>query len=386
MSNDQLETKLIHAASNPQIEHKTGAVNVPIYLSSTYHQEHFDTFGPYDYSRSGNPTRAALESTIAQLENGESGFAFASGIAAISASFMLLSAGDHALVSEDVYGGTYRFVTEVLPRFNITHSFVDMTDLEAVNHAMESNTKLLYMETPSNPCMDITDIKGVVAIAKENNCYTFLDNTFMSPLYQKPLNLDVEIVLHSATKFLSGHSDIIAGLAVTKDEELAQKLGFMQNSLGNMLGAQDSYHLIQGIKTLGARLHQSSEAANEIAAYLNEHDAIKTVYYPGLPSHKGHELHFSQAKSGGAVFSFELADDVSPKIFAESIRLPIFAVSLGAVESILSYPGTMSHAAMPKEEREKRGIGDGLFRLSVGLEHTEDLIQDLNQAIEKAKK
>lgn len=353
---DRLETKLIHASSNINNEQETGAVNVPIYLSSTFHQASFDRFGPFDYSRSGNPTRQALEETIAELEGGERGFAFASGMAAISSAFMLLSAGDHVLISEDVYGGTYRFITEVLNRFMIEHTFVNMTDLDETEKAIQPNTKVIYIETPSNPCLNITDIAGIVKIAKANDCLTFLDNTFMTPLYQKPIELGVDVVLHSATKFLSGHSDIIAGLAVTGNEELGKRLAFIQNSFGSVLGAQDSYHLIQGIKTLGARLTQSSESANKIAEYLQEHPLIEKVFYPGLSFHPGHEIHARQSKNAGAVLSFRLPNKATAKAFVENIRLPIFAVSLGAVESILSYPATMSHAAMPKAEREKEEL------------------------------
>ncbi|WP_404450928.1 cystathionine beta-lyase [Virgibacillus necropolis] len=381
---DQLETRLIHASSNVDVEQKTGAVNVPIYLSSTFHQESFDHFGPFDYSRSGNPTRQVLEKTIAELESGAKGLAFASGMAAISSAFMLLSAGDHVLVSKDVYGGTYRFVTEVLNKYRIDHTFVDTTDLSHLANTIKPNTKVIYIETPSNPCLNITDIEGVVKIAKANNCLTFLDNTFMTPLYQKPIKLGVDIVLHSATKFLSGHSDIIAGLAVTRNEELGERLAFIQNSFGSILGAQDSYLLIQGIKTLGPRLKQSSESAHKIAVYLNGHPLIEKVFYPGLSSHPGYSIHVNQSKSSGAVLSFEIANKVEAKAFVDQIRLPIFAVSLGAVETILSHPATMSHAALPKEERKKRGITDGLFRLSVGLEHVDDLIADLNQALHAA--
>ncbi|WP_174616083.1 cystathionine beta-lyase [Virgibacillus ihumii] len=380
----QLETNLIHTSSGLDVEQKTGAVNVPIYLSSTYHQESFDEFGPYDYSRSGNPTRQALEGKIAKLEDGSRGLAFASGMAAISSAFMLLSSGEHVLVSRDVYGGTFRFVTEVLSKLKIEHTFVDMTNLSEVAEAVKENTKVIYIETPSNPCMNITDVKGVVEIAKANNCLTFLDNTFMTPLYQKPIKLGVDVVLHSATKFLSGHSDIIAGLAVTKDRELGERLAFLQNSFGSILGAQDSYLLLQGIKTLGARLKQSSETALDIATYLNEHPLIKKVFYPGLSSHSGHTIHARQSKGSGAVLSFEISDAVEAKTFVEHIRIPIFAVSLGAVESILSYPANMSHAAMPKHERKTRGISDGLFRFSVGLEHVDDLIADLDQALHAA--
>ncbi|MGO1057883.1 cystathionine beta-lyase [Planococcus sp. FY231025] len=383
MTTNRLETQLIHAAGTDE---KTGAVNVPIFLSSTYHQADFEEFGLFDYSRSGNPTRQKLEETIAKLENGTRGFAFASGMAAISSAFMLLSAGDHVLVSEDVYGGTFRFVTEVLPRFGISYSFVDMTDLSEMAAAFQENSKVVYIETPSNPVMKITDIEIAAKLAKANDCLTFVDNTFMTPLYQNPLDLGADLVLHSATKFLSGHSDIIAGLAVTKDPELGSRLGFIQNTFGSVLGAQDSYTLIQGIKTLGSRLKQSSASARIIADYLHTHPAIEEVYYPGFRFHPGNPIHERQATGAGAVLSFRLADKAAAKTFVESLQIPIFAVSLGAVETILSYPATMSHASMPKEEREKRGITDGVLRLSVGLEHADDLLEDLEQALQKVRR
>ncbi|WKA55644.1 cystathionine beta-lyase [Planococcus shixiaomingii] len=379
---DHLETTFIHAAG---VDKNTGAVNVPIYLSSTYHQESFDEFGPFDYSRSGNPTRLALEETIAKLEGGTRGFAFASGMAAISSAFMLLSAGDHVLVSEDVYGGTYRFVTEVLNKFGIDYTFVNMTDLGEMAEAIRPNTKVIYIETPSNPTMNITDIEIAAKLAKANDCLTFVDNTFMTPLYQNPLALGADIVLHSATKFLSGHSDIIAGLAISKDEALGSRLAFIQNSFGAVLGAQDSYLLLQGIKTLGTRLKQSSESAQAIAEYLHKNPLVEEVYYPSFSFHPGHPIHVRQARGFGAVLSFRLPSKEAARIFTESLRIPIFAVSLGAVESILSYPATMSHAAMPKEERDKRGITDGLLRLSVGLEHLDDLLADIKQALHKVR-
>jgi len=384
LNKEQLETTIIHASTRGDSEQKNGAVNVPIYLSSTFHQDNFDEFGPYDYSRSGNPTRDALEKTIAELEGGTRGLAFASGMAAISSTFMLLSSGDHIIVTDDVYGGTYRFVTEVLTKFGISHTFVDLANTEEVTRAIQPNTKVIYIETPSNPRLGITDIAGIVAIAKANDCLTFLDNTFMTPLYQRPLDLGVDIVVHSATKFLSGHSDIIAGLAVTKDAALGDRLAFIQNSFGSILGAQDSYSLIQGIKTLGARLTQSSASAFKIAAYLDKHPLIEQVFYPGLVNHPGHAIHLRQSKNAGAVLSFRLPDRETAKSFVESVQIPIFAVSLGGVESILSYPAQMSHAAMPKDQRERRGITDGLLRFSVGLEHVDDLIADFDQALQFA--
>lgn len=376
-----LQTKLIHPSRTTNYELETGAVNVPIYLSSTFHQESFDTFGPFDYSRSGNPTRQALEHTIAELEGGAKGLAFSSGMSAISTAFMLLSAGDHVVISEDVYGGTYRFITEVLTGLQINHTFVDMTDLQTITQAIQPNTKLIYMETPSNPVLKITHIEEVVKIAQKNDCLTFIDNTFMTPLFQRPIELGVDVVLHSATKFLSGHSDIIAGLAVTKDEELGNKLAFLQNSFGSILGVQDCFTLIQGIKTLGARLQQSSHAALKIAHYLKKHELIEEVFYPGLKYHPGYEIHSKQSTGSGAVLSFRLPNREITKTFIEHVKIPVFAVSLGGVESILSYPTTMSHAAMPQDEREKRGITDGLLRLSVGLEYVDDLIADFESAL-----
>lgn len=380
-----IETSLITASTRGNYEQKTGAVNVPIYLSSTFDQEHFDSFGPYDYSRSGNPTRDALEKTIAELEGGTRGFAFSSGIAAIASSLLTLNAGDHLVVTSEVYGGTYRFVTQVLTKYGITHTFADFTNLQEVEAAIQPNTKVLYAETPANPLLGITDIRGIVSIAKKHNLLTFVDNTFMTPLYQRPLELGVDVVLHSATKFLGGHSDIIAGLAVTKDEELGKQIYFMQNSMGAILGAQDSFSLIQGIKTLNARLTQSSQSAMKIATYLEQHELVEEVHYPGLPSHPGFEIHAKQASNAGAVLSFTLPNRELTKAFVEHVQIPIFAVSLGGVESILSYPVTMSHAAIPKEERDKRGITDGLLRFSVGLENVDDLIADFEQAFQAAK-
>ncbi len=377
---ERRETKLIHSAG---IDPLTGAVNVPIYLSSTFHQESIDSFGPFDYSRSGNPTRKSLEETIAKLEGGARGLAFSSGMAAISSAFMLLKAGDHVLVSEDVYGGTYRFITEVLEKFKVDYTFVDMTDLGEVAAAFLPNTRVVYIETPSNPVMKITDIEMAAKLAKANDALTFVDNTFMTPLYQNPLELGADIVLHSATKFLSGHSDITAGLSVTKDAGLGEQLAFIQNTFGSVLGAQDSYTLIQGIKTLGARTKQSGETTARLAEYLHKHPLVEEVYYPGFSFHAGNPIHNRQASHAGCILSFRLTDKDAARILVEALEIPVFAVSLGAVESILSYPATMSHAAMPPAEREKRGITEGLLRFSAGLEHPDDLINDFSQALEK---
>ena len=382
----RMETSLIHAGVRDGYANKKGAVNVPMYLSSTFHQESIDEFGEYDYARSGNPTRDALEKAVAELEGGVRAHAFSSGIAAVSAALMLLSQGDHIVMTEDVYGGTYRFVTKVLPRFGITHTFVDFTDLAAVEAAITPTTKLLYMETPSNPTLGITDIRGVVTLAKQHHCLTFLDNTFMTPLHQRPLELGVDVVIHSATKFLSGHSDIIAGLTVTADEKLGQDLYFIQNSFGNILGVQDSFTLLQNIKTTAVRFSRSAESAQKIAEFLAANRLVEQVYYPGLESHPGYNIHRSQCTSAGAVLSFRLPSYKAAKALVEAMKIPVFAVSLGGVESILSYPAKMSHAAMEPEERAKRGITNGLLRFSVGLEHVDDLIADFAQALEVAAK
>ncbi len=383
--NNRIETALIHGAVREGFADKKGAVNVPMYLSSTFHQESIDEFGEYDYARSGNPTRAALEKAIAELEGGHRGFAFATGMAAVSACFMILSAGDHIVITEDVYGGTYRFVTKVLPRFGITHTFVDFTDIEAIKAAVKPETKLIYLETPSNPTLGITDIRAVVDIAKANGAMTFLDNTFMTPLHQRSLEMGVDVVIHSATKFLSGHSDILAGLVVAKDEALADRIYFIQNSFGSVLGVQDCYTLIQNMKTTAVRFNEESRVAMRIAEFLEAQPLVENVYYPGLKSHPGYEIHASQSTSAGAVLSFTLPSYTIAKVFVEAMKIPVFAVSLGGVESILSYPAKMSHAAMEPGERAKRGITDGLLRFSVGLENEDDLLEDFKQALEKAQ-
>lgn len=374
------QTRLVH--NKHSIDPHTGAVSVPINHTSTFHQFNIDEFGEYDYGRGGNPTRRVLEETIAELEGGTHGLAFASGMAAISNAFMLLSKGDHVLVTDDVYGGTFRLTTTVLHRFGIEHTFVDMTDLEAVKANIQPNTKVIYMETPSNPTLKITDIRSVVDIAKQHGCLTFLDNTFLTPALQRPLELGVDVVLHSATKFLGGHSDVLAGLTAVKDPDLAQKLYALQNTFGGVLGVQDCWLVIRGMKTLHVRLKESSQSALHIAQYLETVPAVKKVYYPGLKDHPGADIQASQADGHGAVLSFLLEDAQAVKTFSEHVTLPVFAVSLGAVESILSYPAKMSHASMPQEEREKRGIYDGLLRLSVGLESAEDITQDFDQAFQ----
>jgi cysteine-S-conjugate beta-lyase len=373
------DTRLLH--NKHKVDPTTGGVSVPIQHASTFHQQSVDHFGKYDYSRSLNPTREALEDIIAELEGGTRGFAFSSGMAAISTAFLLFSQGDHIVVTEDVYGGTFRMVSQVLNRFGLEHTFVDMTDLDAVEKAIKPNTRLLYVETPSNPLLKVTDIQAISKLAKLHGAYTFVDNTFMTPYLQRPLELGADLVLHSATKFLSGHSDTVAGLAVVKNEDLGNKLYSLQNSFGAILGVQDAWLVMRGIKTLSVRMNQSQDSAVKIAHFLKNEPTIKNVYYPGLSEHPQYNVQRHQAEGPGAVLSFELENAEQLKRFIENLKLPVFAVSLGAVESIISYPVKMSHAAMPEEERRRRGISDGLLRLSVGLENADDLIKDFEQAL-----
>lgn len=378
----KFDTKLLHFGS--EIDETTGASSVPIYQASTFH--HHDIFSPptHDYSRSGNPTRQALEDYIALLEGGVRGFAYSSGMAAISSSLMILSAGDHIIATEDVYGGTYRLLSSILTRMNIETTFVDMTDLTKVKAAYRPNTKAVYMETPSNPTLRITDVAGITGWAKEKGLLTLLDNTFMTPYYQKPIEQGVDIVLHSATKFLGGHSDVLAGLAVARTEAIGTQLKQLQNGLGTVLGAQESWLLMRGMKTLGARMAHSEISAAKLAAWLTSRSDIPAVYYPGLLDHPGREIHEKQSTGYGAVVSFDVGSGDRAKAVLNKVRLPLVAVSLGAVESILSYPAMMSHAAMPQDFRLERGITDGLLRFSVGLEDIDDLIADLDQALSKS--
>ncbi|MDN9008601.1 aminotransferase class I/II-fold pyridoxal phosphate-dependent enzyme [Brevibacillus laterosporus] len=372
-------TKILHGACG--MDRVTGASSIPIYQASTFHQKDIDQPGTYDYARSGNPTRQALEETIAALEGGERGFAFSSGMAAISSVFLLFSSGDHLIVAEDVYGGTFRFLTTVLERMQIEVTFVDTTQLSLVEAAIQSNTRAVFLETPSNPTLKVTDLRGVIAIAKQYGLLTIVDNTFLTPYYQRPLELGADIVLHSATKFIGGHSDVVAGLAVTKTKELGQKLYAIQNGFGAILGVQDSWLVMRGLKTLKARLDISTRNAAIVADHLAEHPLVKNVYYTGLPTHAGHKIQANQANGHGAVLSFDLGSRARVKVLFENVQYALVGVSLGGVESILSYPAQMSHAAMPKAEREKRGITDGLVRLSLGVEDVTDVLADLERGL-----
>lgn len=374
-------TELIHGGNPIDPEH--GSLSHPIYLSSTFAQRSMDHFGRFDYARSGNPTREALEEAVAGLEGGSTGLAFASGMAAIASTFMIFAPGDHLVVCEDVYGGTFRLLSTLFSGWGLSVSFVDATDISVIAAAIRPNTKALYLETPSNPLIKIIDLPAAAALAKEHGLLTIVDNTFMTPYLQRPLELGCDIVLHSGTKFLNGHSDVICGFAVAGDPELGRRLRFIQNAFGAVLGPQDCWLVLRGLKTLKVRMEESQTGARRIVAWLKEQKEVAKVYYPGLPEHPGYETHLRQASGPGAVLSFELSSYEVTKRLLEGVRLAAFAVSLGGVESILSYPAKMSHAAMPPAEREARGIKDTLVRLSVGLEDPEDLIADMDRILNR---
>jgi len=372
-------TELIHGGNPIDPEH--GSLSHPIYLSSTFAQHSMDHFGRFDYARSGNPTREALEEAVAGLEGGSTGLAFASGMAAIASTFLIFAPGDHLVVCEDVYGGTFRLLSTLFSGWGLSVSFVDATSLEEIAAAIRPETKALYLETPSNPLIKIIDLPGAAALAKKHDLLTIVDNTFMTPYLQRPLELGCDIVLHSGTKFLNGHSDVICGFAVAADPELGKRLRFIQNAFGAVLGPQDCWLVLRGLKTLKVRMEESQTGARRIVSWLKEQAGVAKVYYPGLPEHPGYQTHLRQASGPGAVLSFELGDYQTTKRLLEGVKLAAFAVSLGGVESILSYPAKMSHAAMPAAEREARGIKDTLVRLSVGLEDPEDLIADMSRIL-----
>lgn len=373
------KTRLIRAGI-PE-DPTTGAVSVPIYQVSTYHQEAVGKHKGYEYSRTGNPTRRALEELMKDLEGGVAGFAFSSGMAAITAVIMLLNAGDHIVLTDDVYGGTFRVVTKVLQRFGISATFVDTTDVRNIEAAIQPNTKALYLETPTNPLLKVSDIAACAQFAKSRGLLVIVDNTFMSPYWQSPIELGADIVVHSATKYLGGHSDVVAGIAVVNSPELAESLHFIQNSTGAVLGPQDSWLLIRGIRTLGVRMEAAERTARRIAEFLVEHPRVQHVYYPGLPSHPGHDVASKQARGFGAMISFDVGSLEKADEVLANVKYFTLAESLGAVESLISVPARMTHASIPKERRDELGITDGLIRISVGLEDAEDLLEDLASAL-----
>ncbi len=377
------ESALIHAG----FEHDplTGAVNVPIYQTSTYAQSELGVNTGWEYSRTGNPTRAALEKLIAELEKGKEGFAFASGMAAITAVLSLFKSGDRIIISSNVYGGTFRVLDKVFNQFGITYTIADTSDIDALKKSITTDVKAIYVETPANPLMTVTDIESVSNLAHSRGLLSIVDNTFMTPYLQNPIAFGADIVIHSATKYLGGHSDLVAGLVVVNDNELAERLAFIQNSTGGILQPFDSFLLIRGIRTLAVRMERHTANADAAARHLSNHPAVKRVYYPGLETDAGYDTNRRQAKNGGAMISFELKDGYDIRTFFKSLKMITLAESLGGAESLVCHPSSMTHASIPEDIRKRVGITDGLIRLSQGIEHIDDIIADIDNAIEKAR-
>ncbi len=375
-------TQLIHSIP---VDEQTGAISVPIYQTSTFVQEAPGVNKGYDYARTGNPTRATLENIIAQLERGKVGIAFGSGLAAIDSVLKLLKAGDEILAVDDIYGGAFRLFTHIYEKFGITVNYVDTTNAENVFNAITAKTKLIWIETPTNPTLKISDIAAIAKIAKANRCLLCVDNTFASPALQQPLTLGADIVVHSATKYLGGHSDLIAGLVVTRDEELGTKIKFIQNASGAILSPFDSWLVIRGIETLHLRVKQHCENALAVAAYLETHPSVEKVFYPGLPTHPNYDIAVKQSKGFGGIVSFTLKNDTEEAAvkLVTSTKYFKLAESLGGVKSLLCHPANMTHKSIPAEKRRAAGVADSLIRLSVGHEDAADLINDLEQALQK---
>lgn len=376
----RFETIAIHAGDRP--DPRTGAISVPIYQTSTFKFEDVGKTKGWDYSRAGNPTRKVLEDTIAQLEGGKAGFAFASGMAAETTVMHLLKAGDHVISQDDIYGGTYRLFKDVMPAFGLEFTFVRMDDRKRIEEAIKPNTKMLWLETPSNPLLNIVDFEMVADIARRHRLLTAADNTFASPYFSRPIEYGVDIVVHSTTKYLNGHADVVGGAVVTATDELSQSIQFLLNALGTNAAPFDCWLVLRGIETLPVRMKQHQENAFAVANYLKGHHRVKRVFYPGLQSHKGHEIARRQMKGYGGMVSFELEGGIEAvNDFLRKLRIFSLAGSLGDVTSLAEHPATMSHDSMSREYRRKIGITDELIRLSVGLEHVDDLIEDLEQAL-----
>jgi len=383
MSNESqhFATKAIHAGQEP--DPTTGAIMTPIYQTSTYVQESPGKHKGYAYARGKNPTRSALENCIAALENAAYGLCFSSGQGASDAIIKLLKPGDEVIATNDLYGGSYRMFTKIFEPFGIKFHFVNMYDASNIKNFINANTKMLWVETPTNPTMQIIDIKACAKIAKENNLILVVDNTFASPYLQNPLNLGADIVMHSVTKYLGGHSDVVMGATCTNNQKLHEQLAFIHNSCGATPGPMDSFLVLRGIKTLHVRMDRHCENGRKIAAYLKAHPKVDKVYWPGFPDHPNHAIAKEQMKDFGGMISFTLKGATVEETFAMASKVRVFSLaeSLGGVESLLNHPATMTHASIPKEEREKAGVTDTLIRLSVGIEHIDDLIADLEQAI-----
>ncbi len=374
------ETRAIHVGQGA--DPTTGATIVPVYQTSTYTQTDLGEHRGYDYSRTANPTRKALETCLASLEGGKHGIAFSSGVAATDATLRLLSAGDHVVVAEDVYGGTYRLFERVLTRFGLTFTWVDARDLDAVAAALRPETRLVWAETPTNPLLRLVDLAALATLCQERGVLLAVDNTFASPYLQQPLALGADLVVHSTTKYLGGHSDVVGGAVVTSRDDLAADLRFLQNSTGAIPGPHDAWLTLRGIKTLALRMRQHGESAMAIARHLEAHPMVEHVHYPGLESHPQHELACRQMRGFGGMVSFVVKGGLeAARTVAKSLQLFSLAESLGGVESLVTHPPTMTHGSIPKDVREARGVVDGLLRLSVGIESTSDLVDDLDQAL-----
>ncbi|MDR3123207.1 MAG: PLP-dependent aspartate aminotransferase family protein [Treponema sp.] len=379
----RLGTLLIH--NGHEADSETGALGVPVYQTSTFLRRDMSK-GPnsqeFDYSRGGNPTRKALEETIAALENGARGFAFGSGMGAISSVIGMFATGDHIVASEDIYGGSIFVLENFYRRWGLELTLVDASDPEELRKALQPNTRAVYLETPSNPLLKITDLAACIQIAHEAGLIVIVDNTFMTPYLQRPLDLGADIVVHSATKFLGGHSDVVLGLAVTRTEELGERLYPVQNSFGAIPGPWDEWLVMRGIKTLKVRMEEAQNTAKILAAWLARHPKVSEVYYPGLPGHPGRAVHESQSSGPGAMLSFKTRAEEQALAFYKKVRLAAAAPSLGGVETIASRPATMSHVAMPLDKRERLGVTDTLVRIAFGLEDPEDMIEDFDRALE----
>ncbi|MBS1747855.1 MAG: cystathionine gamma-synthase [Bacteroidetes bacterium] len=374
-------TKFIHAGTEP--DPSTGAIMTPIFQTSTYVQSAPEVHKGYDYSRAGNPTRTALESACAEIENGKYGLAFSSGVAAADAVIKLLKPGDEVIASNDMYGGTYRLFSKVFDKFGIKFHYVNMSDADNISAAINDKTRLIWVETPTNPLMNIIDIAAVTAIAKNQNILVCVDNTFASPYLQNPLDLGADIAMHSSTKYLGGHSDVIQGCLVMNDKQLQEDLFFIQKSCGAVPGPQDCFLVLRGIKTLHVRMQRHCENGEKVAHFLRNHPKVAKVYWPGFNDHPNHEVAKRQMHGFGSMISFELKDE-SPetlKKVVSSTKIIALAESLGGVESLINHPATMTHASIPREERLKNGLKDSLIRLSIGIEDADDLMADLDQAI-----
>jgi cystathionine gamma-lyase/cystathionine beta-lyase/cystathionine gamma-lyase/homocysteine desulfhydrase len=376
----KFSTIAIHAGQEP--DPTTGAVSVPIYQTSTYAQEGLGRHKGFEYARTQNPTRLALEKNLAALEGGSFGFAFASGMAATNALMTLLKAGDHVIVSENTYGGTFRLFDKVLRKFGLEFTYVDGRDAFNFEEAIRPETRMVFIETPTNPVMSLTDIRAVSEITRPRQIRLVVDNTFMSPYFQRPLSLGADIVVHSTTKYLNGHSDSIGGAVILDDQEDARALGFIQNAAGAIISPMDSWLVMRGTKTLAVRMRQHDENGRQVAQFLAENPKVKKVYYPGLKSHPQHELARRQMTGFGGMIAFETGSIENARRALEGVRLSILGESLGGVETLISHPATMTHASVPRTERERLGITDGLVRISVGIEDVEDIIADLDQALQ----